>query len=67
KPAKPADPTQDPKTRSKPAEEQNQNRSTSRRDGVHQDVPESLASSVSAGNQGKRRFSELDIPFIDED
>ncbi|RXN33608.1 unconventional myosin-IXb-like isoform X1 [Labeo rohita] len=75
KPAKPPDPTHDPKTGSKqPAEERNQSRSASRRDGVQsmcviqsQDVPESLASSISAGNQGKRRFSELDIPFIDED
>ncbi|KAF4117525.1 hypothetical protein G5714_002078 [Onychostoma macrolepis] len=75
KPAKPPDPTHDPKRGSKqPVEEQNQNRSTSRREGVQsmcviqkQDVTESLAASVSAGNQGKRRFSDLDIPFIDED
>ncbi|XP_016303820.1 unconventional myosin-IXb-like isoform X3 [Sinocyclocheilus anshuiensis] len=75
KPAKPPDPTRDPKTGSKPpAEELSQNRSASHRDGVQsmcviqsQDVPESLAASFSAGNQGKRRFSDLDIPFIDED
>uniref|UniRef100_A0A8C1V121 Myosin IXb n=1 Tax=Cyprinus carpio TaxID=7962 RepID=A0A8C1V121_CYPCA len=75
KPAKPPDPTRDPKTESKqPAEELNQNRSASHRGGVQsmcviqsQDVPKSLAASFSAGNQGKRRFSDLDIPFIDED
>ncbi|XP_016365559.1 unconventional myosin-IXb-like [Sinocyclocheilus rhinocerous] len=75
KPAKPPDPTRDPKTGSKqPAEEFNQNHSASGRDGVQsmcviqsQDVPESLAASFSAGNQGKRLFSDLDIPFIDED
>uniref|UniRef100_A0A8C2CST4 Myosin IXb n=1 Tax=Cyprinus carpio TaxID=7962 RepID=A0A8C2CST4_CYPCA len=75
KPAKPPDPTRDPKTESKqPAEELNQNRSASHRGGVQsmcviqsQDVPKSLAASFSAGNQGRRRFSDLDIPFIDED
>uniref|UniRef100_A0A672KJW1 Unconventional myosin-IXb-like n=1 Tax=Sinocyclocheilus grahami TaxID=75366 RepID=A0A672KJW1_SINGR len=75
KPAKPPDPTRDPKAGSKaPAEELSQNCSASCRDGVQsmcvlqsQDVPESLAASFSAGNQGKRRFSDLDIPFIDED
>ncbi|XP_052405097.1 unconventional myosin-IXb isoform X2 [Carassius gibelio] len=71
KPAKPPDPTHDPKTGIKePAEEQNQNHSTSRREGVQSMCviqSQSLATSVSAGNQGKRRFSDLDIPFIDEE
>ncbi|XP_042574568.1 unconventional myosin-IXb isoform X4 [Cyprinus carpio] len=75
KPAKPPDPTHDPKTGiGEPAQVRNQNRSASRREGVQsmcviqsQDVAESLAASVPAGNQGKRRFSDLDIPFIDED
>uniref|UniRef100_A0A673JDN3 Unconventional myosin-IXb-like n=1 Tax=Sinocyclocheilus rhinocerous TaxID=307959 RepID=A0A673JDN3_9TELE len=74
KPEKPAKP-HDPETGIKePAEERNQNRSASRREGVQsmcviqsQDGAESLGASVSAGNQGKRRFSDLDIPFIDED
>ncbi|XP_051738191.1 unconventional myosin-IXb isoform X3 [Ctenopharyngodon idella] len=68
-------PTHDPKPGSKqPAEDRNQNRSTSRCDGDQStcviqspDVSESLDTSVSASNQGKRRFSDLDIPFIDED
>uniref|UniRef100_A0A672QP27 Unconventional myosin-IXb-like n=1 Tax=Sinocyclocheilus grahami TaxID=75366 RepID=A0A672QP27_SINGR len=74
KPEKPAKP-HDPETGIKePAEERNQNRSASRREGVQsmcviqsQDGAESLGASVSAGHQGKRRFSDLDIPFIDED
>ncbi|XP_073784076.1 unconventional myosin-IXb isoform X4 [Danio rerio] len=72
KPAKPTDSTHDTKMGSKqPTEGRNQNRSASRRDGVQsmcviqkQNLPESA---VSTGNQGKRRFSELDIPFIDEE
>ncbi|XP_056334608.1 unconventional myosin-IXb isoform X3 [Danio aesculapii] len=72
KPAKPPDSTHDTKTGSKqPTEGRNQNRSASRRDGVQsvcviqkQNIPESA---VSTGNQGKRRFSDLDIPFIDEE
>ncbi|XP_048018158.1 unconventional myosin-IXb isoform X2 [Megalobrama amblycephala] len=68
-------PTHDPKPGSKqPAEDHNQIRSASRRDGVQSmcviqspDVSESLDTSVSASNQGKRRFSDLDIPFIDDD
>lgn len=73
--AKPPDPTHDPKPGSKkPAEDCNQNRSASRRDGVQsmcviqsQNVSESLTTTFPASNQGKRRFSDLDIPFIDED
>ncbi|KAK7163376.1 hypothetical protein R3I93_007433 [Phoxinus phoxinus] len=69
--AKPPDPTHDPKPGSKqPTEDRNQNRSASRRDAQSmcviqsQDVSES---SFPGSNQGRRRFSDLDIPFIDED
>lgn len=72
KPAKPPDSTHDTKIGSKqPTDGRNQNRSASRRDGVKslcviqkQTNPESA---VSTGSQGKRRFSDLDIPFIDEE
>ncbi|XDV27719.1 hypothetical protein PO909_031210 [Leuciscus waleckii] len=72
--AKPPDPTHDPKPGSKqPTEDRNQNHSASRRAVQSmcviqsQDVSESLTTSFPASNQGKRRFSDLDIPFIDED
>ncbi|KAK7159490.1 hypothetical protein R3I94_005737 [Phoxinus phoxinus] len=69
--AKPPDPTHDPKPGSnQPGEDRNQNRSASHRDVQSmcviqsQDVSES---SFPGSNQGRRRFSDLDIPFIDED
>lgn len=72
--AKPPDPTHDPKPGSKqPAQDRNQNHSASHRDVQSmyviqsQDVSESLTTSFPASSQGKRRFSDLDIPFIDED
>ncbi|XP_043110120.1 unconventional myosin-IXb isoform X2 [Puntigrus tetrazona] len=75
KPAKPPDPTHYPKMQSKqPTGERNQSHSASRREGVQsmcvtqsQGAAESLTASVSSGNRGKRLFSDLDIPFIDED
>ncbi|XP_051984429.1 unconventional myosin-IXb isoform X2 [Xyrauchen texanus] len=73
-PAKPPDPAPHPRTeRRQSTEDQNQNCSATRRDVQSmcviqsQDVPKSLTTSSSACNQGKRRFSDLDIPFIDEE
>ncbi|TRY98933.1 hypothetical protein DNTS_016988 [Danionella cerebrum] len=69
------DPKHYPKTGIKQTSKNlNQSRLASRRDGVQsmcivqrQDVSGSPTSSMSSGNQSKRRFSELDIPFIDDD
>ncbi|XP_057189572.1 unconventional myosin-IXb isoform X2 [Triplophysa rosa] len=69
-PAEPPGPRRHPKTENrKPTANRNQNQSASRRDGVQSMcvVPKSLTSSSSPSNQGKRRFSDLDIPFIDEE
>nr|XP_055057587.1 unconventional myosin-IXb isoform X3 [Misgurnus anguillicaudatus] len=64
-PAKPPVPTHPP-----PAGNWNQNHSASRRDGVQSMCiigNQDLSKSPSPGSQAKRRFSELDIPFIDEE
>ncbi|XP_051554437.1 unconventional myosin-IXb isoform X4 [Myxocyprinus asiaticus] len=74
-PAKPPNPAPHPRTESRQStEDQNQKCSVTRRDVQSmcviqsQDVPKSLTtSSSSACNKGKRRFSDLDIPFIDEE
>ncbi|XP_051989396.1 unconventional myosin-IXb-like isoform X2 [Xyrauchen texanus] len=74
-PVKPPDPSHHTTTGSiQPTEYHNQNSSASCRDGVQsmcviqsQDILKSLTTSSSASNQGKRLFSDLDIPFIDED
>ncbi|XP_051555562.1 unconventional myosin-IXb-like isoform X2 [Myxocyprinus asiaticus] len=72
-PAKPPDPALHTRTGSIQHTEY-QNRSASRQDGVQsmcviqsQAILKSLTTSTSPSNQGKRLFSDLDIPFIDED
>lgn len=69
-PPQPPDPRRHPETENrKPTGNRNQNQSASRRDGVQSMcvIPKSLASSSSPSSQGKRRLSDLDIPFIDEE
>ncbi|XP_039510729.1 unconventional myosin-IXb isoform X3 [Pimephales promelas] len=59
-------PKHDPKPESKqPAEDRNQNHSASRRDGVQSMCV--IQSQNVLESPTKRRFSDLDIPFIDED
>ncbi|XP_065133061.1 unconventional myosin-IXb isoform X3 [Paramisgurnus dabryanus] len=63
-PAKPANPTHPPPGN------WNQNQSASRRDGVQSMCivgNQDLSKSSSPSSQARRRFSELDIPFIDEE